>query len=101
MALAKALDVSVAYCSTLEAFELSAVEIRKKASTSAKDRAHVETEVLEWIERYLQVESILELDSAAWLPVTVLRGLRSVQDAEKLADDVRKDGSSVSIRSQT
>jgi Zn-dependent peptidase ImmA (M78 family) len=66
------------------------VEFRKKASTSAKDRAHVETEVLEWIERYLQVESILELDSAAWQsPFTVLRRLRSVQDAEKLADDVR------------
>lgn len=91
MALAKALDVSVAYLLDARGVELSAVEFRKKASTSAKDRAHVETEVLEWIERYLQVESILELDSAAWQsPFTVLRRLRSVQDAEKLADDVRE-----------
>ena len=42
------------------------VEFRTKSNTSARDRAHVETEVLEWIERYLQIELILELDSTQW-----------------------------------
>ena len=48
---------------------MSSVTRRARAR---RDRAHVETEVLEWIERYLQVESMLELDSAAWQsPFTV------------------------------
>ena len=42
------------------------MEFRTKANTSGRDRAQVETEVLEWIERYLQVEQVLELDSAEW-----------------------------------
>src|SRR6185369_12207943 len=45
---------------------LAGVEFRTKANTTARDRATVETEVLEWIERYLQIEVILDLDSAQW-----------------------------------
>ena len=66
MALAKALGVSLSYLLDTQGIELSGVEFRTKANTTAKDRAHVETEVLEWIERYLQIEMILDLDSAEW-----------------------------------
>src|ERR1700676_3488703 len=90
-ALAKALDVSLGYLLDTQGIKLSGVEFRTKASTSAKDRAHVETEVLEWIERYLQVEVLLELDSADWQsPFAKPRKLRDVTDAEELAADVRK-----------
>ncbi|MGH9334725.1 MAG: ImmA/IrrE family metallo-endopeptidase [Vicinamibacteria bacterium] len=62
-----------------------------KARTSPRDRAHVETEVLEWIERYLQIESVLELDSAHWhSPLSSPRRLGKIGDSEKLAEDVRK-----------
>jgi Zn-dependent peptidase ImmA (M78 family) len=51
----------------------------------------VETEVLEWIERYLQIEMVLELDSADWqCPLAKREKLRDVNDAEQLAEQVRK-----------
>jgi Zn-dependent peptidase ImmA (M78 family)/transcriptional regulator with XRE-family HTH domain len=89
-ALAKALKVSIAYLLDTQSLELSGVEFRTKASTSARERAHVETEVLEWIERYLQVEQMLDLDSAEWqCPVAMRCILSRVEEAEQLADDVR------------
>jgi Zn-dependent peptidase ImmA (M78 family) len=90
IALAKALGVSVTYLMDTQGIELSGVEFRKKASTSAKDRAHVQTMVLEWIERYLQIETVLELDSAQWhRPVARPRTFIKIADAEKLAEEVR------------
>lgn len=90
MALAEALDVSMAYLLDTQGIELTGVEFRTKANTSAGDRAHVESEVLEWIERYLQVEAALELDSAQWQsPFDRPQQLRSIADADQLANDVR------------
>src|SRR3990172_7453248 len=90
-ALAKALGVSLAYLMDTQGIELSGVEFRTKANTSARDRAQVETEVLEWIERYLQVERVLELDSAQWrCPVARPRKLGQPGEAEKLAAEVRE-----------
>src|ERR1700733_14642334 len=90
LALAKALNVSLSYLLDAQGLELSGVEFRTKANTTAKDRAHVETEVLEWIERYLQIELILELDSAKWhCPVDDPRQLHEVNAAESLAEEVR------------
>jgi transcriptional regulator with XRE-family HTH domain len=65
-ALAKALGVSLAYLLDTQGLQLAGVEFRTKANTSGRDRALVETEVLEWIERYLQIELVLEMDSADW-----------------------------------
>ncbi len=91
LSLSKALRVSLNYLLDTQGIELAGVEFRIKASTSARDRAKVETEVLEWIERYLQIEMVLELDSAEWqCPVARLRKLREVSDAEKLAAEVRE-----------
>src|SRR6202522_4117955 len=76
LALSAALDVSLSYLVDTQGIELRGVEFRTKANTSARDRAHVETEVLEWIERYLQIELILELDSTQWqCPVAKARKL--------------------------
>lgn len=90
LALSKALGVSLGYLLDTQGIELSGVEFRTKANTSARDRAQVETEVIEWIERYLQIELVLELDSAHWhCPVARLRKLSDPGDAEKLAEEVR------------
>ena len=89
-ALAKAVNVSVAYLLDTQSVQLAGVEFRTKASTTGRERAHVETEVLEWIERYLQVERMLDLDSAEWqCPVPVKCILSHADEADKLADDVR------------
>ncbi|MGH7278752.1 MAG: helix-turn-helix domain-containing protein, partial [Candidatus Rokuibacteriota bacterium] len=90
-ALAKALGVSLAYLMDAQGVELHGVEFRTKANTSARERAQVETEVLEWIERYLQIERVLEMDSARWQsPFPRPRGLAAPGDAEKLAEGVRE-----------
>ena len=90
-ALAKALGVSLTYLLDTQGIELSDAEFRTKASTSARDRAKVKTDVLEWIERYLQVERVLELDSASWqCPIDPPRKLRGPDEGERLAEDVRK-----------
>lgn len=90
VALSKALGVSLSYLVDSQGIVLSGVDFRTKASTSARNRAQVETEVLEWIERYFQIETVLELDSATWQsPVARPRKLREVGDAEKVADEVR------------
>jgi Zn-dependent peptidase ImmA (M78 family)/transcriptional regulator with XRE-family HTH domain len=90
-ALAKALGTSLSYLLDVQGIALFGVEFRTRANTTARDRAQVETEVLEWIERYLQIETILDLDSAEWqCPAPCPVQLREVADAEKLADGVRK-----------
>src|ERR1700733_12303009 len=90
-ALAKALGVSLSYLLDAQGLVLSGVEFRTKANTTAKDRAYVETEVLEWIERYLQVEVVLDLDSSQWqCPLPCPVKLDDVSGAEKLANEVRE-----------
>lgn len=90
LALAKVLQVSLTYLLDTQEVSLAGVEFRTKANTTARDRASVETEVLEWIERYLQVEMILDLDSAQWhCPLAEPRKLRSIAEAEELANEVR------------
>lgn len=92
LALTKALGVSLTYLLDTQDIELKAVEFRTKANTTQKDRAQVETEVIEWVDRYLQVERMLELDSAEWQrPFPKLRRLESVEDAEQLAEMVREE----------
>jgi Zn-dependent peptidase ImmA (M78 family) len=89
--LAKALKVSISYLLDTQGLVLSGVEFRTKANTTAKDRAHVETEVLEWIERYLQVELVLDLDSSKWqCPVPCPVKLKTIGEAEHLAKNTRE-----------
>jgi Zn-dependent peptidase ImmA (M78 family)/transcriptional regulator with XRE-family HTH domain len=90
LALSEALKVSLAYLVDTQQIQLAGVEFRTKASTSGRDRAQVETAVLEWIERYLQIELILELDSCEWhCPVEKPVALADAGEAEDLAVKVR------------
>ena len=92
IALARALEVSIGYLMSPMRARLDGVEFRKKAGTTAKDRARVETEVLEQVERYLTIEAILELDSACWnhpLPDPRRRIIRDLAECEALAEQVR------------
>ena len=57
-ALAEALGVSQSYLLDTQGIELTGVKFRTKANTTVRDHAQVETGVLEWIERYLQIELI-------------------------------------------
>ena len=89
LALSKALGVTVAYLMNTQGLDLTSVDFRTKASTTGKDRARVETEVIEWVERYLQIEEILELDGTHWKkPFEQLEIISSIE-AEDLANRVR------------
>ena len=86
IALAKALDVSVSYLLSTSGVSLQSVEFRKLASTKARERAAVEAEVLDNVERYLQVEDLLGIDSS----MQETHGgspppIDSIEDAERAA----------------
>ena len=92
IALVQALDVSIGYLMSPMRASLNGVEFRKKAGTTAQDRARVEAEVLEQVERYLMIEAILELDSACWnhpLPDPQRRIISDLTECEALAEQVR------------
>lgn len=91
IALSKALGVSLDYLLDSQNIELTNVDFRTKSNTSAKDRARVETEAIEWVDRYLQIESILEIDGSRWSsPVRAPKKINSIDEAEELASEVRK-----------
>lgn len=90
IAVGRALGVSLSYLMSAQAVELTGVDFRAKANTRVKDRAHVETAVIEWIERYLEIERVLELDSMEWeTPSHMPSRLNAIHEAEALADGVR------------
>ena len=90
IALSKALGEPVRYFMSPIGARLLEVDFRKKAATSARDRARVEAAVLEHVERYLAVEEILELDSAHWTAPGNPMELSSMDEAETLAEQVRE-----------
>lgn len=89
IALSKALDEPVRSFMNPMGAELVEVDFRKKAATSARDRARVEAAVLDHVERYLTIEEILALDSVEWdAPFDPMK-LSSIEEGEDLADRVR------------
>ena len=90
IALAKALDVSMRYLLSSSEVSLQSVEFRKLASTKARERAAVEAEVLDHVERYLQVEDLLAIASNRREdPSGTPYPIESVEDAEGAALSLR------------
>ncbi|KYC43985.1 transcriptional regulator [Scytonema hofmannii PCC 7110] len=90
LALSKALGVSLTYLMDTQGIELGEVDFRSKSNTTVKERARVKTEVLEWVERYLQIEQILDMGSAEWeIPIDIPCKISNIEEAEKIADEVR------------
>jgi Zn-dependent peptidase ImmA (M78 family)/DNA-binding XRE family transcriptional regulator len=90
LALSKTLGVTIAYLMDSQGIELTSVDFRTKSNTTAKDRARVETTVIEWVERYLQIEQILGLNSHDWNnPFEELKTINSIEESEGLANQVR------------
>ena len=63
IALADALEVPLSHLLSPSRVSLESVEFRKLASARARDRAAVEGEVLDHVDRYLQVEEVLGIDA--------------------------------------
>lgn len=89
--LAKELGVSMSFLFSSQVEELLNVDFRKKSTTSAQERAQVEALVIEHLERYLEIEDILELKSSEWvMPLSKLYLLKTEAQAEDMAIAVRK-----------
>ena len=90
LSLAQALNLSLDFLMTSQVSELQGVEFRKSAGVKEKEKALVEEEVIDFVERYLAVESVLGLADEA----TALDGVNAVEiddieDAEDVAKDIR------------
>lgn len=90
LALTKALGVSLEFLAAPLDVRLGTIDFRKKAGTSARDRALVEALVLEHVERYLLVEQVLELETVAWEPPFAVAQVDTLEAAEELAGKLRQ-----------
>jgi Zn-dependent peptidase ImmA (M78 family)/transcriptional regulator with XRE-family HTH domain len=88
--LSKTLGLPLGYFMSPMQARLDGVEFRQKSGTTVADRARVEAEVLEHVERYLLIEEILGLDSATWNnPLQERRRLADAAAVEELAATIR------------
>ena len=62
IALAAALEVSTSYLLSPSKVSLESVDFRKLSTTRVRERAVVESEVLDHVDRYLQIEEVLGID---------------------------------------
>lgn len=89
--LSKTLGLPLGYFMSPMQAKLDGVEFRQKSGTSAADRARVEAEVLEHVERYLMIEEILGLDSSSWNnPLAKRQQINDPSDCEGLASKIRE-----------
>ncbi|RAI43521.1 XRE family transcriptional regulator [Rhodoplanes roseus] len=89
--LGKALGVSLDFLLQGQVAGLDGIEFRKRASTTDQERALVETEVIDHVERYLAIEKILDLpDQSRTLETIPHAILQEPAEAEKEARSLRK-----------
>ena len=90
IAMAEALEISVSNLLSPSSVSLESVEFRKLASTRAKERASVEAQVLDHVDRYLQVEELLASSSSSrYEPRGAPYHIENVEQAEGAATSVR------------
>ena len=66
MALAEALGVSESYLVDQAKISLDGVEFRKNRITNKREEAQIEAAVLNFLEKYLEVETVLQVSSLEW-----------------------------------
>jgi len=91
VALGKALDVSLDFLMSDQVVELSGVEFRQHSGASAGERARAESAVIDEVERNLALDDILDLTGERTLLPATRKDVGSLEEAEKLANELRKD----------
>ena len=90
IALADALEVTPSYLLSPSSVSLESVEFRKLSSTRSRERAAVEAEVLDHVDRYLQIEEILGIDTTGQdMPDGAPCRISDVEGAEEVATTLR------------
>ncbi|HMH19051.1 MAG TPA: XRE family transcriptional regulator [Burkholderiales bacterium] len=91
LALAKALNVSPEYLLSKKALSLSEIDFRKGPAAGAKEERAVEAIVMDYAERYLNLEELLPDAARTWkAPVGKEFEIASIEDAELAAGKLRE-----------
>lgn len=90
--LAKALEVNVEFFFRPVQVRLSPATYRKRASLPVRDREAILSKVQEWLERYLEVESLVLPEPEPFVSPTSAHAhpLQSVEEAERVAESLRR-----------
>lgn len=92
MGLARALDVSLDFLMSSQVVALDGVDFRQRASASEREKALVEAEVIDHVERYLAIEDILGIaDAPSALDANEPLVVDDLDAAEERANALRED----------
>ncbi len=90
IALSRELNVPVSYLAGPSKIKLQGVEFRRNKITSKKEEHQVEAAVLSHLDRYLELEEILQVSSVVWeKPREAPFPVHALQDAELAAISMR------------
>src|SRR5258708_27820487 len=91
LGLSKALSVSTDYLLSKREVALAEIDFRRHTSSGEREQRAVEAKVLDYAERYLQIEGILPDSAPHWdAPDAKEFRIEQPQDAEQAADKLRK-----------
>jgi len=88
LALAKALDVKVDYFFRSSKICIAGIEFRKRARLSKKEEDRIKYQTIDFIQKYLEIEEILNIEPSFKNPVIDIR-ITSYNDIERAAMDIR------------
>jgi Zn-dependent peptidase ImmA (M78 family) len=89
LALSHALEVKVDYFFRPSSFAISGLEFRKKSRLSKKEEERIKYQTIDFLQKYIEVEKILNLSHTAVFPV-VKRKIRNHDDIEQVAAEIRQ-----------
>ena len=89
LALAKALDVKVDYFFRSSKICIAGIEFRKRARLSKKEEDRIKYQTIEFIQKYLEIEEILDVEPSFKNPVTNTR-ITGYDDIERAVRDIRE-----------
>jgi Zn-dependent peptidase ImmA (M78 family)/DNA-binding XRE family transcriptional regulator len=90
LALAKALGVKVDYFFRSSQFTISGLAFRKKAKLSRKEEDRIKYQTIDFLQKYIEIEKILNLSHTADKPLIRRKKIRNHQDIEQAAADIRQ-----------
>lgn len=89
--MSKALNVSVPYLMSRRISKLKNIEFRRTSGVTEREKAQVEAAVIEKLERYMNIEEILDVSDESCLPRKINGGFLGLEeDGETLAEEMRK-----------
>jgi len=90
MAVCLRLGINEDYLLGKDEISLEGVEWRKNRITSRREEAQVESVVIDRLQRYLNVEELLNISSRTWARPKGIKKVNELLDAETAANELRK-----------